>query len=86
MNRLDRINRTRDATKAKLAKAMNLLKRADAAEIAAPDKDWFRDLYLLTGEHAVLTDEGWIPGVEKHLVSPDNILDEINAPRSENKR
>lgn len=67
----------------KFGKAMNLLERAATRfENDAPDKDWHRDFYLLTGEHAVLTDEGWSAGADKSalLESGYQILDEVNAP------
>jgi len=50
----------------------------------APDEDWFRDYFLLTGVHAVLTEEGWIPAdqntVEITGEEPMEVLDEVNAP------
>lgn len=68
-----------------LCVAMNLLERATTLfEEQAPDPDWFRDYFELTGEWMVLTDEGWQPGTEKNgLIAeygPDVILDEVNAP------
>jgi predicted glycosyl hydrolase (DUF1957 family) len=48
-----------------------------------PDKDWFRDLYRVTGEHMILTEDGWQPASEKTgLVAEygaDHILDEVNG-------
>lgn len=50
----------------------------------APDHNWFRDLFLLTGAHLVLTEEGWIPAEANTLdatgFEPMEILDEVNAP------
>jgi hypothetical protein len=50
----------------------------------APDENWFRDYYTLTGDHVVLTEEGWIPAdqntVEITGEEPMEILDEVNAP------
>ena len=78
-------------TEAKLEAATDLLKRA-ANRLAgdrAPDETWWPDLFELTGEHMILTDEGWQPGSEKqsylddHAKHPgwsDPILDEVNAP------
>lgn len=81
----------------KTGEAMRLLVRAadyfSSAE-TTPDKDWFKDFYLLTGEHMVLTDEGWEFGASKEDIIAwaeedarrsgveyeDPILDEINAP------
>ena len=64
---------------------------ARAAEFCtenAPDREWFRDYYLLTGEHMILTDEGWCWGSCKESLLKDYpnekpediILDEVNAP------
>jgi hypothetical protein len=51
--------------KEKLKKALDLLERAVADEIRAPDPQWFRDYFLLTGQHMILTDEGWEDGSSK---------------------
>jgi len=72
-------------TDEKLAKAMDLLERAHdrfADDESAPDARWFRDYFGLTGDHAVLTEDGWSLGSEKaDLVSMGvEILDEVNAP------
>lgn len=67
----------------RFGKAMNLLERAARRfENEEPDENWHRDLYLLTGEHAVLTDEGWSAGAEKDARkrAGHDILDEVNAP------
>lgn len=74
----------------KLELAMDLLFRAEANEMLAPDQDWYRDYYVLTGSHMILTDEGWCPGdckqslIDEYLgdgEAVDNvILDEVNAP------
>lgn len=49
----------------------------------APDEDWFRDFYTLTGDHVVLTEEGWIPADQNTREitgeEPMEILDEVNA-------
>ena len=68
-----------------LCVAMNLLERATTMfEEQAPDPEWFRDYFELTGEWMVLTDEGWQPGENKGDIIKDYgidaILDEINAP------
>lgn len=50
-----------------------------------PDEDWYRDYFTLTGDHMVLTDEGWVPAEmntrEYTGYDPAEVLDEINAPR-----
>lgn len=51
-----------------------------------PDSQWFRDYYLIKGEHVILTDEGWVPGEtleqeRKDMDDPDwQPDDEVNAP------
>jgi hypothetical protein len=50
---------------------------SDLVSESGPDSQWFKDLFIVTGMHVVLTEEGW--------VSPDfagdmEILDEVNAP------
>lgn len=63
-------------------KAMHLLERAVATEMPAPDKTWFQEYFALTGEHMILTDEGWTSGNDKAACKPEEILDEVNAPSS----
>lgn len=45
---------------------------------------WFRRLFLLQGDHMILTSEGWEPGEAKQSYvdsgDVDEILDEINPP------
>jgi hypothetical protein len=65
--------------------AMRLLERAIATEMPAPDEKWFQEYFALTGEHMVLTEEGWIPGKDKAAHRPEEILDEVNAPAAENE-
>lgn len=64
--------------------AEDLLKRVarNMEEAPAFDPEWWRDYYLFTGEHMILTDEGWEPGDCKESLMEDEaeILDEINAP------
>lgn len=50
----------------------------------APDSTWFRDLYLYTGDHMVLTDEGWCPA-DAFDFSEGEILYEVNAPEKVTK-
>jgi hypothetical protein len=65
--------------------AMNLLERAaNFIECREPDETWWREYYLLTGEHMVRTEEGWESGSIKQTTideyGADYILDEVNAP------
>ena len=50
----------------------------------APDKTWWREYFTLSGDHWVLTDEGWVPGEmntrEVCGDEPAEVLDEVNAP------
>lgn len=50
----------------------------------APDDNFFRDLFVLTGDHMVLTEEGWITAEsntdEETNGEPSEVLDEVNAP------
>lgn len=68
----------------KLDLAMDLLFRIEANETVPPDPHWYRDYYVLTGAHMILTDEGWTPGDCKQGLIEDYdesaILDEVNAP------
>ncbi len=43
----------------------------EAAETPGPDRGWYRDYYLLTGEHMILTDEGWEFGEAKASYEED---------------
>lgn len=49
-----------------------------------PDEDWYRDYFTVTGQHVILTDEGWEPADMKasHLEFDPKWepLDELNAP------
>lgn len=75
-------------TKLKIAHA--LLDRAAErlCDDRAPDATWWRELFVLTGQHMILTDEGWEPGenkqtyIEEWAKNPewsDPILDEVNG-------
>jgi hypothetical protein len=76
--------------KVKLEKAMNLLDRAAEAHEAAPDAQWFKEYFLLGGQHMILTDEGWESGEAKEYYLADDPdwepLDEVNAPQREEAR
>lgn len=72
------------AANERIGEPLDLVKRAaDHCSDNPPDREWFRDLYLITGDHMVLTDEGWEPGnVKDELIKEygaDAILDEVNA-------
>jgi hypothetical protein len=45
-----------------------------------PDPGWWKEMFLVTGQHMILDDEGWWPGEAKHLYDPEDILDEVNEP------
>ena len=74
--------------KVALEKAMDLLDRVVSAETPAPDPKWFREYFLLTGQHMICTEEGWEDGSAKQSYIDSNdgdasiILDEVNAPLS----
>lgn len=50
----------------------------------SPDGEWYREFYLLTGDHMQLTEEGWIPADQNTFeatgAAPMEVLDEVNAP------
>lgn len=61
---------------------MNLLERAlPQFEHNAPDAKWFKEYFSLTGEHMILTEEGWEPGGAREVYQPGEVLDEVNAPK-----
>lgn len=71
--------------------ALALLDRAAArlCDDRAPDTTWWRELFVLTRQHMILTDEGWEPGEnrwtyleewEQHPNWANPILDEVNGP------
>ena len=51
----------------------------------APFPEFFKRYYLLTGDHMVLTEEGWIPAelntLEHTGAEPMETFDEVNAPQ-----
>ncbi len=49
----------------------------DGHEVA-PDAQWMRDFFKLTGDHAVLTEDGWMEAVHAEGYE---VLEEINAPK-----
>jgi hypothetical protein len=71
---------------AKLTAAMGLLERVATHldDSQPPDGRWWRDYFVLTGDHMILTDEGWESGdsKESYADAPDSILDEVNAPET----
>ena len=73
----------------RLLMALELLERVVEVLEDTPDKAWWREYFLLTGRHMILTDEGWEPGsckksyLDDWQENPDfgnPILDEVNAP------
>lgn len=55
----------------------------------APDKNWLKEYYSITGDHMVLTEYGWLPADQNTFEAtgeePLEIRDEINAPTQEIK-
>lgn len=45
----------------------------------APDENWFPDYYSLTGDHMVLTEEGWLPADQNTREEPMEVFDEVNS-------
>jgi hypothetical protein len=71
----------------KNVEAMRLLEEAsECFEDYAPNDTWFERYFSLTGEHMILTEDGWETGEAKELYlsspeyGPDYILKEVNAP------
>jgi hypothetical protein len=65
----------------KLARAMEYLEAlATVLDERAPDEDWWGDYFSLTGQHMVLTEEGWEPAEPVKADPEIEILDEVNAP------
>ena len=71
----------------RLGEAMRLLEEVETHLIETeecPNGTWFRRYFLLTGDHMILTDEGWEPGEAKQSYldagDADAIQDEINIP------
>lgn len=52
-----------------------------------PGRKLWRDFYEHTGDHMILTDDGWEPGEVKQLyideVGPEAIQDEVNTPSAQ---
>lgn len=72
--------------KRKLGKTMDLLRQAgEYLEEHPPTRTWWKEYLELTGEHWVLTEEGWEPGYVVSSYKEEDPewkpLDEINAPR-----
>lgn len=71
----------------KFCLAMSLVERtAEATGDNPVDDQWFRDYFLITGEHMILADGSWEPGKLKEQIREDNGTpdwepdDEVNAP------
>lgn len=70
----------------KLEKAMVLLRRTgELFTDCAPDNNWWRDYFEITGEHMILVDETWeTPEIMADYLAEDPDFepdDEINAPQ-----
>jgi hypothetical protein len=64
----------------KMQIALNLLERAgDRFDEYAPDSNWWKDYFNLTGKHMVRTEYGWQD--PKTLEEGEEILEEINKPK-----
>ena len=78
-------------TAEELRKALDLLQRVEDASSQAPDPEWYRDYFLLTKRHMILTEDGWENGENKQAYLDnlegedvsDVILAEVNAPTAE---
>lgn len=73
--------------------AEDLLERAATLmedRLITSDVNWWREYFIFTGEHMILTDEGWVEGRDKPLYAAqaaedeipmsDLVLDEVNVP------
>lgn len=93
MSRTDEhnLNTARIKAESRLIIATDLLDRivASIEDRPAGDIQWWRDYYLFSGQHMILTDEGWEDGGSKqsyldmdaeHPEYGASILDEVNAP------
>ena len=86
------MNNARIAAESRLRIATDLLDRIVACVEDHPisDTSWWRDYYLFTGQHMILTDEGWEDGSSKQSYldmeaehpeyAENSILEEVNAP------
>jgi len=74
-----------------LRKALDLLQRVEDASSQAPDPEWYRDYFLLTKRHMILTEDGWENGENKQAyldnLEGDDVSDvifaEVNAPTAD---
>jgi hypothetical protein len=70
-------------TEKRLETATNLLERiSNNLEEAIPnDPTWWRDYFLFSGDHMILTEEGWERAEDVDSSDGEvEILDEVNAP------
>lgn len=79
------IRHSRQRPANKLNRAMTALEHLlDMVDEEAPDAEWWPDYYKLTGQHMILTEEGWEPGEHaKYYLESDpkwEPLDEVNQP------
>jgi hypothetical protein len=66
------VRRKKMTTEQKLERAMSLVSRAGDFFSDDPPEDWFRDYYILTGEHMVATEEGWQLGSNNRQRNPSS--------------
>ena len=68
----------------KIERALDLLDALSDFFDVAPDANYIRDIYLITGDHMVLTDEGWVTSEsntwEVTGEEPMEVFDEVNKP------
>jgi hypothetical protein len=50
------------------------------SSIKTARKLW-RDYWEYSGEHMIMLDEGWISAIDRGMYTPEEILDEVNAPK-----
>jgi hypothetical protein len=78
------IRESQAMTQSKLSRCLDFLNAISDFYDYGPDKTYLRDLYLVTGDHMVLTEEGWIPAASNTFQEtgddPMEVLDEVNKP------
>ena len=92
MNDEHNLNLARIKAESRLVTATDLLERIVSSINDRPvgDTSWWRDFFLFTGQHMILTNEGWESGESRQsyidMATKDGygiadlILDEVNAP------
>lgn len=81
----DQIRKSGLPSEAQKSRALQVLEHlVECMDEIAPDHAWWRDYHQLSGEHWVLTEEGWMPArfntMENAGEEPLEVLDEVNAP------